>query len=167
MSDWRDRLKETIVFNSPNGNSFEAKWRGDERSIQKRIGEFGFPGRSGSIVQDLGSKAARYPLTIYFDGADNDLNAARFFDAVYNEKGPWLVGHPIYGTIELQPVSVTEKAQPVESGNITEISSEWVETLNEETLETTRQMWAEINELQKDANGAAIEDFTRDDEEAA
>jgi prophage DNA circulation protein len=147
------------------GNGFFAKWKGDPRSLEKRIGEFGFPGRPGSIIQDLATKAARYTLTIFFDGADNDIESQRFFDTVQNESGAWLVDHPVYGPIELQPLSVREMSNPVDSGNVTEMQTEWVEPLNEETLKTSRQIWAENDQLQQDADEAAVMDFTLDDEE--
>jgi len=167
MTDWRDRLKPLIEFTSPLGNGFLAKWKGDPRSLEKRIGEFGFPGRPGSIIQDLATKAARYTLTIYFDGADNDLESQRFFDAVQAESGTWLVDHPVYGPIELQPLSVREMSSPIDSGNVTEVQSEWVEPLNEETLKTARQIWAESDQLQADAESESVMDFTQDDEEVA
>lgn len=163
MSDWKTRLRPTINFMSPDGHQFEAKWVGGTREIQKMIGEFSFPGRNGSIVQDLGSRAARYPLTIFFEGPSHDLLASLFFEAA-KERGKWTVEHPIYGFIELQPVSVTEAANPTESGNVTEINSEWVEPLDEETLETARQMWGQIDQIQKDLNEEAVMVFTMDDE---
>jgi prophage DNA circulation protein len=159
MSDWKTRLKETIFFLSPDGNSFDAKWRGDVREMDKMIGEFSFPGRDGSIVQDLGSRAARYPLTIYFDGPDHDLQASAFFEAI-KENGAWTVEHPVYDFIDLQPVRISETTNPVESGNITELVTEWIEPLDPITLETARQMWGTIDQLQKDLDAASGETFS-------
>jgi prophage DNA circulation protein len=159
MSDWKTRLKEYIWFQSPDWNEFYAKWKGDTRELEKMIGEFSFPGRDGSIVQDLGSRGARYPLTIYFDGPDHDLIASAFFEAI-KEKGVWFVEHPVYGFIELQPIRITETAAPVESGNVTEIVTEWIEPLDEITLETARQMWGTIDKLQDDLKAASAETFS-------
>ena len=152
MSDWTTRLRPTISFVSPEGNEFFARWRGDQRELTKMIGEFSFPGRDGSIIQDLGSRAARYPLTIYFDGPNHDLLAWGFVEAI-KEHGPWTVTHPVYGYLVLQPTKVTEIANPVESANVTELQTEWVEPLNEETLETAIQMWGVVDDLQKYLNG--------------
>jgi len=158
MSDWRTRLQPTIKFFSPDGNQFEAKWKGDTREIEKMIGEFTFPGRNGSVLQDLGSRGARYPLTIYFDGPNHDLTASAFFEAI-KERGSWQVEHPVHGFMELQPIRVSTVDNPTESGNVTEITSEWVEPLDEETLETARQAWGVIDQLQKDLNAASAQSF--------
>jgi prophage DNA circulation protein len=152
MSDWQTRLRPKITFTSPSGQVFIGRWCGDQREIEKMIGEHSFPGRDGSIVQDLGSRAARYPLTIYFDGPNHDLIAWGFFEAM-KERGPWLVVHPVYGYLVLQPTKATEVANPVESANVTEVQTEWLEPLNEETLETAVQMWGVIDALQKELNG--------------
>lgn len=158
MSDWQTRLQRQIWFLSPEGNEFNAKWRANDRELTKMIGEFSFPGRDGSIVQDLGSRAVRYPLTFYFDGPDHDLWASAFFEAL-KERGAWMIEHPVHGFIELQPTQIREITDPVESGNMTELSSQWIEPLDEITLETARQRWGIIDQLQKDLKAAAGETF--------
>jgi len=152
-----------ITFYSPEGKVFEAKWRGDRRELEKMIGKHSFPGRNGSIVQDLGSHAATYPLTIFFDGPDHDLWASAFFEAI-KERGPWEVDHPVYGGIELQPISVAETTDPIESGNVTELTTQWIEPLDDVTLETARQMWGVLDQLQKDLNEEAVMVFIMDDQ---
>lgn len=158
MSDWQLRLSPTIDFVSPEGNTFSAKWRGNQREIEKMLGKYSFPGRDGSILQDLGTRAVTYPLTFFFDGPDHDLFASAFFECI-KEHGAWTIEHPSLGFMILQPVKVTEISNPVESGNVTEIQSEWIEPLNQVTLETARQMYGVIDQLQKDLNAATSEMF--------
>jgi hypothetical protein len=80
----------------------------------------------GEIAQDMGAQSADYPLTFYFDGPDNDLDARRFGKSV-SERGVWRVIHPVLGILVLQPVKITIAVKPVESGNVTEISGDWWE----------------------------------------
>jgi len=59
----------------------------------------------------------------------------------------------------LQLISVTENAQPVENGNITEITTEWIEPIDPATLKTARELAGIIDSGVKDVNLNAIEEF--------
>ena len=120
------RLQTKLALTSPAGLVFEAKWIGDERSLEKRLGIFKTPGVSGVTVQDLATEGVVYPLTFFFDGPDNDLESDRFFKAC-QETGRWTVVHPVHGEKKLQLVSVTEDVQPVTSGGVTAFETEWLE----------------------------------------
>jgi hypothetical protein len=149
---WTQNLKEVIVFIPPSakdaedvsavegfvnniltGSSgapeFRALWRNDERSFEKKLGVFEAPNFNGAIIQDLGIGSDRYPLTVYFEGIDHDIEADRFYKALQTERGPWLIDHPVKGKLLLQLVSVTENIAPVDNGNYTEFSTEWLRPL--------------------------------------
>ena len=119
---WRDRLRQSIELTSPDGNIFEAAWQGNSRSMDKKLGLFEFPKVKGTKVQDLDIGSARYPLTIFFVGENNDQESDRFFKAC-RERGVWTVIHPVRGSLNLQLISVTENIQPVESGNVTQFDT--------------------------------------------
>lgn len=148
---YKDRLRESIQLTSPDGNVFIASWRGDDASIEKNIGIFDYVNVDGSDIQDLGSKALRYPLTFNFPGPDNDLESKRFEDSII-ERGAWEIEHPVDGTLFLQPISITRKVQPVTSGNITVIESQWVEPLEESTTKTTAQIASEVSQQGETVN---------------
>lgn len=139
---FRDRLQPQITLTSPSGIEFIAKWIGNERRLDKRLGVFKTPGVSGVIVQDLAVEGAVYPLTIFFDGPDNDLESNRFFTAC-RETGQWVVIHPVHGEKTLQLVSVSEAVQPITSGGVTEFSTEWLEVLTDAGAKTAQQLAAE------------------------
>lgn len=139
---WKDRLQESINLTSPNGNVFNAAWRGDDRTLNKKLGVFTYPLVDGSDVQDLGSNAITYPLTFYFFGPDNDKEATRFFESC-KEFGTWEILHPTKGKLNLILNSVTEKIQPIDSGNITEFNSSWIEPLNENAVKSSAQLASE------------------------
>lgn len=129
MADYRDRLRPSIQLTSPSGAVFVALWIGNESNHVKKIGIFDYPGVAGSTVQDQNIRSATYPLTLHFQGPQNDLEARAFVTAL-KEKGVWEVVHPVLGVLKLQPLSFTPKWQPVRSGNITEIETEWIEPLD-------------------------------------
>jgi hypothetical protein len=123
---YQDRLQPQITLTSPSGLVFTAKWIGNPRSQEKDLGIFKTPGVKGVKIQDLELGATTYPLTIYFDGPDNDLDSEKFVVALA-ERGSWQVIHPLKGEKTLQLVSYSEAVQPVTSGNITTITTEWLE----------------------------------------
>lgn len=127
---YQDRLQPQITLTSPSGIIFTAKWAGNDISQEKDLGIFKNPGVEGVKIQDLKFGAKTYPLTIFFDGKDNDLDAENFITAL-SEDGEWVVIHPVKGEKTLQPVSVSEAVQPVTSGNVTVITTNWIEVTSE------------------------------------
>lgn len=157
-NDWRERLKGTIEFISPEGNEFTAFWRGSPRNMSKKLGIFDYPKIKGTIVQDLDVKSVIYPITFFFAGENNDLEAKAFFESA-RERGLWEVTHPVHGFKGLQLVSITENDEPVENGNITEINSEWIEPIDEVSLLTQAQLKGLVDSKSIDLNLTAVEQF--------
>ncbi len=122
---WKDRVNPNIRFTSPNGNIFIAFWQSNTRKITKKLGIFEIPDYNGTQVQDLGATSERVPISFFFSGINNDLEATRFFKAI-QEKGEWNIYHPILGKRQAFLVSVEENLDPVRSGNITTLNSEWI-----------------------------------------
>jgi prophage DNA circulation protein len=121
---WKDRVRGKIIFQSPGGTRFEAKWAGDDVTLQKRVARHAFPDVDHETAQDLGLQSPDFPLTFYFDDPDHDKTAREFADCVA-ERGAWQVVHPIIGPLALQPVKITFAVRPVENAGITEISGDW------------------------------------------
>lgn len=140
---WRDRLRTEIALTSPSGQQFAAAWAGNPRTVEKRLGIFDYPKIPGAIVQDLDVGADLYPLSFYFEGEDHDLEAERFFTAC-KERGTWTVNHPVKGQKVLQLITVTEEVQPVSSGNMTLINSEWIEPRNVTAAASATQLAAAV-----------------------
>jgi hypothetical protein len=157
-NNWRERLQKTIVLVSPEGNEFEAKWRGSPRSLEKKLGIFSYPKIKGNIVQDLSVNSDIYPLTFFFDGVNADLDSKAFMGAA-RQDGPWTITHPTRGFVELQLIRATENDEPVESGGIYEINTEWIEPLDPETLVTARELAGIIDAQANQLNLSAIDQF--------
>lgn len=156
--DWAARLGESVEMTSPSGKQFSPKWTGNARSLSKKLGIFSYPKLAGNVVQDLEVDSARYPLTLYFDGKDNDLDAAKFFEAA-RETGPWDVIHPVHGYVQLQLISISEQIQPITSGGITVFDTEWIEPIDPDELVTARELQSKTDEAIKDLNISAAQQF--------
>jgi prophage DNA circulation protein len=157
--DWAARLQPVVSLVSPEGNEFEAKWRGDSRSVDKKLGIFFFPKIKGNIVQDLAVNSVRYTIPLYFDGKDCDLNAKAFFNAA-RETGRWVVTHPVHGFLELQLIKATENDQLVTDGGIIDIPTEWIEPIDETTLLTAAEAASAVSGGIDELNSSAFDQFT-------
>ena len=155
---WMDRINETIDFISPDGDEFSGYWIGGTRSGEKKLGIFDYPKVSGSKIQDLDIKAIAYPITFFFEGADHDKEAERFFTACA-QRGPWQVDHPVKGRKSLQWVSFQEDIQPVVSGNVTQITVDTLETSDAVTPKSTAQMAAEVEDQAEIVKESAASQF--------
>jgi len=159
---YRDRLRPNIQLTSPDGTVFTALWRGNDRTQAKKVGIFNFPGVDGSVVQDLGVSSATYTLSISFDGPDNDITADQFFQAL-SEKGVWEVIHPVHGEKKLQPLTFTPADQPVTSGNVTQIETEWIEPLDLAVVPSVPELQATVKaqiETVNDISAGQLSDNT-------
>jgi hypothetical protein len=155
---WKNRLRETIDFISPDGDTFSAKWVGDPRSFEKKLGIWNYAKVKGTIVQDLGNTSTSYPLTIYFDGDNHDKTANQFFEAC-SQTGTWQVTHPTKGFVELQLMKITENIQPITDGGHTVFNTDWIEPIDPVLLKTTAQIKAESGQLINEFNEIIVDEF--------
>jgi tetrahydromethanopterin S-methyltransferase subunit B len=156
MGDYRDRLRQGIQMTSPDGAVFNALWIGNDAPQSKKVGIFNFPQVDGSVVQDNGTVSTTYNLTIYFEGPNNDLVAQAFMRAL-SERGAWEVIHPVLGLKKLQPLVFTPDWQPVTSGNLTKIETEWIEPLDLAALPSAAELQAAIAAQVDEVNDVAAE----------
>lgn len=153
---WLDRLRGSVELTSPDGHVFNPSWSGNTRTLEKQLGVFKYPNVDREIVQDLGIAGVRYPLTLSFHGADNDLEADRFF-AAFSSKNTWLVAHPTKGLLSLQPIKIRETIEPVESGSITVFETEWMHPAEKSIRITPAQIAARIASIQRSLDEAALD----------
>jgi prophage DNA circulation protein len=105
---WTERLREP-AYTSPSGRRFLFIYEDVSRSFDKRTSGYDSPDAPGTFVQDLGVSGRRYPLRMIFTGADCDLEADAFFDALA-ETGQGLLEHPRYGRVDVVPFgTVTQR----------------------------------------------------------
>lgn len=158
MSTWQDRVNKVIKLKSPSGITFEALWKGNKRTKEKKLGLFSYPKARGTLAQDLDVEGDKYPLTIYFEGPNHDIDAQRFWNAC-NERGTWEVKHPVRGILTLQLVTVTEDIQPVTGGNITEMDGDWIEVGIDNPAASVAQLEDDVKNQIDNTKAAAADQF--------
>lgn len=156
---WLDRVQGTIELTSPDGEVFSAKWVGNTRSVEKKVGIFTYPKFDGAVGQDLGLAGTRYPLSLHFDGPDNDLESSRFFDA-FSARGTWQIQHPTKGMLTLQPLSVAENIEPVDSGSITVFNTQWLQLVSPASVLSTAQLAAYIRSQSRNVDDVSLSQMT-------
>jgi hypothetical protein len=152
------RLQTGIELTSPEGSTFRAKWIGGERNREKKLGLFTYPDVNGTIAQDLNVNSTKYPISIIFDGADNDLISEKFFKAT-EEIGTWQVIHPVKGFLELQLISVSEGMKPVEEGNMTIFDLQFMEPADATIIQSVLQLRGGIRGAIRGSNDSALQQF--------
>jgi len=141
--NWKERLREEITLTSPKGTEYTANWRGNPISITNSVAIHEFPGIQGARVQDLRPGAFLYPLTLFFTGKDNDLDATLFMFSIRDEQGVWEVEHPVKGPLFLTLLSAEEQVQPVTGGGTTTIETTWIEGLPDSKTESAARLQAQ------------------------
>jgi hypothetical protein len=139
-SDWRGRLAGEIVLKSPEGTEFRARWIESSRETSKKLGILKHPKIRGDFAQDMKAASTLWSIPFFFEGLNNDVDAKAFNYACCNEDGNWDITHPVHGSLGLQLISVKQIDKPVESGNVTEFNTEWIEPIDPLTLKTAREM---------------------------
>lgn len=157
---WQNRLRPTIKFVSPEGNEFEAFWQQSDHIVPKKLGIFEYPLVRGTVVQDLEASSDRYTIPFGFAGQDHDQEAFRFILAC-RERGQWGVTHPTEGFLGLQLISITKLDRPVAEGNITRFESEWIEPIDETSLQTASELAGLVGNRFNDLNASAADQFVK------
>jgi len=125
---WDDRLKDA-AYTAPTGLRVTFIYEDVSRERTKNGASFEFPDADGTYIQELGSSGRRYPLRCIFTGANCDLEADAFEDAVF-AKGTGLLEHPLYGTITVVPLgNVTRRDDLKTAANQAIVELTFFETL--------------------------------------
>ena len=110
---WQDRIREA-AYTSPNGTRITFGFEDVSKNFEKKTTGFDFPDADGTYVQDLGHSGRRYPLRIFFTGADHDLDADSF-EALLTERGVGRLDHPFYGVKDVVPFGTITRRDDLKS----------------------------------------------------
>jgi len=94
-TSWADRLAEA-AFTPPSGIRITFDYEDISYKRAKKGTAFEFGGADVTLVQDHGVTGRRYPMRIFFWGADVDKKAA-VFETALSERGIGKLESPLYG----------------------------------------------------------------------
>lgn len=123
---WLDKVQTDMTIKTGDGAEYTPDYLNATKLVEYNISVFEFSELTGSLVYRGEPRGRRYGLELYFRGEDN-LDIAAAFEASAVNKKAWVVSHPVYGAIQVQPVGM-EFDNTVQ--NVTRINCSVIETIN-------------------------------------
>lgn len=130
---WPIRVQDQMIITTGDGRSFTPLYIRTTRSREFNVTEFNFPGLDGTFVDRRRPKGVRYNIEIVFSG-ENHLEQAQDFDGSALDSRRWIIEHPLYGRLEVQPITLEFDDR---NYNVTQINSAAIETNEEPGLIST------------------------------
>ena len=124
---WIDDIKNDLIITCGDGVSFFPNWINAKKELVYNVAEFEFFEQDGTLVKRSKPKGLRYSLEIYFQG-DDHLAFSRSFEESSKDSRPWIMEHPFYGRVLVQPISLEFDNSKL---NLTKISGTVVQTIEE------------------------------------
>lgn len=130
---WIDDIKNKLIITTGDGKSYSPLWKNASKGIDYNTAEFNFPDLPGSLVKKSEPMGRKFPLELYFSGEDH-LTMASAFEKSANDKRPWTIEHPFYGSIIVQVMSLNFDNSEL---NVSKITGTVIETIVEDNPKTT------------------------------
>ncbi len=130
---WIERVQSNFTIKTGDGRVFHPLWIPLEKAVEYNISEFNFRNISGSLVRRTTPKGRRYSLEFYFQG-DDHIEQSNDFENSARDSRPWVISHPYYDSITVQPVSLTFDNSQY---NVTKITGTAIETITQSNPRVT------------------------------
>tara|TARA_R110002051_G_scaffold162219_4_gene233745 strand:+ start:7575 stop:8798 length:1224 start_codon:yes stop_codon:yes gene_type:complete len=153
---WINRIQEGIVLTLGDGIIYKPLYMILDKTIEYNVSEFDFPNIHGTLVSRQFSRGAKYKLEIIFQGADH-LEVMKRFEKSARDKRPWIIEHPFYDIITVQPLSLNFDPSGL---NTTRITGDVMETLTEDAPRMTRDSRDKTNFDSTTLNQTIIDSFS-------
>lgn len=125
MSTWIEKIESGLIITMGDGVQFQPMWMNAEKETEFNTAMFDFPEVDGTFVNRSMPRGSQYKLELYFEGADN-LDIRDAFEESAKDKRPWLISHPLYGSLTVQPLRI---AYDNTKHNVTKIIVPVMETI--------------------------------------
>lgn len=122
---WIEKVQTDFIVTTGDGRSYFPEWLNAIKQKDFNVAEFEFPEVSGSLINRRKPKGRKFNIEIYFQGEDH-LDLAEEFETSSEDERPWVIQHPLYGQLLVQPLSLTFDNK---DHNITKITGVVAETL--------------------------------------
>ena len=162
---WIERIQSELQITTGDGRQFSVLWKPHTKVAEYNVAEFDFPKVAGTLVKRGTVRGARYDMEFYFQGEDH-LEQAEQFELSARDSRPWVISHPYYDAITVQPLSLTFD----HSGyNTSKVTGTVVETITEDYPKTTADPVDQIDEQKEqcDEDSEEVLDEEPDPEETS
>lgn len=124
---WVEKIKYDFIITTGDGKQYKPLWLNASKGIEYNVSEFDFPNIKGGFFDRKTPRGRKFPLEIYFQGDDN-IEQASAFEVSASDPRPWIIVHPYYGNLTVQPISLNFDNT---AHNITKITGTVAETITE------------------------------------
>lgn len=140
---WIEKIRSKITIRTGDGKEFQVDWRNANRSQEYNVAQFEFPSIRGTLVKRSEPKGMQYSIEFYFQG-ENHLDDAEDFRNSADDKRAWVLKHPLYGSINVQPTSLNYDNNT--SLGFTKVTGTLIETITEDRPKTSEDPKDKINQ---------------------
>lgn len=135
---WKENISQPFRLITGDGKEYNPLQMESTNvySYDFNVSEFEFPEVSGTKVDRRLPKGRRFPIDIYFQGADN-IDQAEGFRLSANDTRPWIIFHPVFGRLDGHPVSIKFDSSGI---NTTQITIDFVESITEDGPRITQDL---------------------------
>lgn len=130
---WIERLKNGFIITCGDGREFRPKWLNAVKTREYNVTQFNFPEVPGTLVKRQQPKGRKYGIEIYFEGEDN-IEVSNAFETSADDPRPWVISHPYYDRIVVQPLSLNFDNT---KHNSTKITGTIIETITDTNPRTS------------------------------
>lgn len=130
---WTDNIETELIITTGDGKQYKPLWIPTSKDLEYNIAEFEFPEVNGTLVKKGTPKGRKFPLEVYFQGEDY-LVQSDAFEVSARDQRPWVVLHPYYGNITVQPASLSFDNSKYNSAKITGVLLETITEDNPKTV---------------------------------
>lgn len=125
---WIDQIRNDYIIRMGDGAEYKPKWVVAKRQKEFNVADFEFPDLDGTLRYRNRPKGIIYSLELFFDGDDHLDMAQAFWDSA-DDSRVWILIHPYYGSISVQPSGLGQDNTQL---NITKFICEVIETITED-----------------------------------
>lgn len=126
-TNWKELIGYDLIISTGDGKSFTPDWMSatfSSRSKEFNIAQFVFKNVPGTLVDRGEPMSNVYDLEMYFQGTDTLDKAQEFWESS-DDKNPWTINHPFYGSLYVQPINLS---QDNAGWNVTKITGQIIDT---------------------------------------
>lgn len=130
---WIDKIRTDLIITCGDGKEYKPQWLNAAKTKDYNIAEFEFPEVTGTLVNRKKPKGSRFELQLFFQG-ENHLDVSTAFEKSADDPRPWVLAHPVYGRLVVQPASLSFDNTKY---NVTQITASVIETITEDYPKTS------------------------------
>jgi prophage DNA circulation protein len=130
---WIEKIQTPLTVTTGDGRKYTLLWKNATKVRDYNVALFDYPEINGTMVRRTTSKGRKYSFEFYFTGEDC-LEVSDQFDQSNEDRTAWILEHPMYGTLIVQPVSISYDNSQY---NVTRVTGEMIETLTQDNPKTT------------------------------